>query len=109
MVDPTAPGDDARDVSRETAATQSQLRRFIKSRAWIPMHELRRRFEIEGGDDDMSQITVDGCRLYVGLPPREAGLVGDLIRQGEVGYELLLDSVCPAIAGLYPMRPVVRG
>ncbi|MEI8333056.1 MAG: hypothetical protein WCH74_04300 [Chloroflexota bacterium] len=109
MVDPTAPGDDARDVSRETAATQSQLRRFIKSRAWIPMHELRRRFEIEGGDDDMSQITVDGCRLYVGLPPREAGLVGDLIRQGEVGYELLLDPVCPAIAGLYPMRPVVRG
>jgi hypothetical protein len=92
-----------------TTATQSQLRRFIKSRAWIPMHELRRRFGIEGGDDDMSRIVVDGHPLFIGLPPREADMIGELIRQGDVGYELILDPECPAIAGLYPMRPVVRG
>jgi hypothetical protein len=124
MVDPTSqpeapglvpgdagslPGGDARDIGRESATTQSQLRRFIKSRAWIPMHELRRRFGIEGDDEDMSQILVEGRRLYVGLPPREAAMIGDLIRQGEVGFELLMDPVCPGIAGLYPMRPVIRG
>jgi hypothetical protein len=72
------------------------------------MHELRRRFGIEGDDDDVSQILVEGRRLYVGLPPREAAMIGDLIRQGEVGFELLMDPVCPGIAGLYPMRPVIR-
>jgi hypothetical protein len=91
-----------------TTATQSQLRRFIKSRAWIPMHELRRRFGIEGGDDEMSRIVVDEHPIFIGLPPREAEMIGELIRQGEVGYELILDPECPAVAGLYPMRPVVR-
>jgi hypothetical protein len=89
-------------------ATTSQLRRFIKSRPWVPMHELRRRFGIEGPEDEMALVDVPGARIYVGLPPREASLLGDLIRQGEVGYELVHDPDCPAVAGVYPMRPVVR-
>ena len=89
-------------------ATASQLRRFIKSRPWIPMHELRRRFGIEGPEDEMIPVDVPGATVYVGLPAREAYLLGDLIRQGEVGYELVHDPDCPAVAGVYPMRPVVR-
>lgn len=89
-------------------ATASQLRRFIKSRPWVPMHELRRRFGIEGPEDEMTLVDLPGARIYVGLPPREAGLLGDLVRQGEVGYELVHDPDCPAVAGVYPMRPVVR-
>jgi hypothetical protein len=91
-----------------TGATGSQLRRFIKSRPWVPMHELRRRFGIEGTEDEMAGVDVGGARIYVGLPPREAALLADLIRQGEVGYELVHDPDCPAVAGVYPMRPVVR-
>jgi hypothetical protein len=91
-----------------SGATASQLRRFIKSRPWVPMHELRRRFGIEGPEDEMVGMDVGGGRVFVGLPPREAGLLRDLIRQGEVGYELVHDPDCPAIAGVYPMRPVVR-
>ena len=89
-------------------ATASQLRRFIKSRPWVPMHELRRRFGIEGPEDEMAPIELGAATVYVGLPAREAGLLGDLIRQGEVGYELVHDPDCPAISGVYPMRPVVR-
>lgn len=89
-------------------ATGSQLRRFIKSRPWVPMHELRRRFGIEGSEDEMAGVDVGGARIYVGLPPREAALLADLIRQGEVGYELVHDPDCPAVAGVYPMRPIVR-
>ena len=36
--------------------TAPQLRRFIKSRPYVPMHELRRRFGIYGDDDDVSQV-----------------------------------------------------
>ncbi|HYN47277.1 MAG TPA: hypothetical protein VER83_00335 [Candidatus Nanopelagicales bacterium] len=88
--------------------TQAQLRRFIKSRPYVPLHELRRRFGLNGGDDDVSGVDVDGRRLFIGLPERETGLLGDLLRQGDVGYELLLDPTSPIVIGVFPMRPVQR-
>ena len=51
--------------------TAPQLRRFIKSRPYVPMHELRRRFGIDGNDDDVTQVRIDGGAIYVGLPQRE--------------------------------------
>jgi hypothetical protein len=72
------------------------------------MHELRRRFGIEGPEDEMAPMDVPDGRVFVGLPAREAALLADLIRQGDVGYELVHDPDCPAVAGVYPMRPVVR-
>jgi hypothetical protein len=72
------------------------------------MHELRRRFELNGAEDDVSPVTVDGQRLFVGLPDREADLLGELLRAGDVGYELLLDPACPLVVGVFPMRPVPR-
>lgn len=88
--------------------TQAQLRRFIKSRPYVPLHELRRRFGLNGADDDVAPVDVDGRRLFVGLPGRESELLGELLRQGDVGYELLLDPVSPTIIGVFPMRPVQR-
>ena len=91
-----------------TPCTQAQLRRFIKSRPYVPLHELRRRFGLNGGDDDVSGVDVDGRRLFIGLPERETGLLGELLRQGDVGYELLLDPTSPIVIGVFPMRPVQR-
>lgn len=91
-----------------SACTVSQLRRFIKSRAYVPMHELRRRFMINGGEDDVSMLDVGDDRVYLGLPAREADLLGELLRQGDVGYELSMDPVTPIVVGVYPMRPVPR-
>jgi hypothetical protein len=91
-----------------TPCTQAQLRRFIKSRPYVPLHELRRRFGLNGADDDVSGVDVDGRRLFIGLPERETGLLGDLLRQGDVGYELLLDPTSPIVIGVFPMRPVQR-
>jgi hypothetical protein len=90
------------------SCTQAQLRRFIKSRPYVPLHELRRRFGLNGSDDDVSPVDVDGHRIFVGLPARESGLLGELLRQGDVGYELLLDPTSPMIIGVFPMRPVQR-
>ena len=88
--------------------TAPQLRRFIKSRPYVPMHELRRRFGIDGQDDDVTQVPMDGGAIYVGLPQREGTLLGDLLRGGEIGYELSLDPRTPIVVGVYPMRPVPR-
>jgi len=104
ILDGPSPG----DAARSAGCTSPQLRRFIKSRAYIPMHELRRRFAINGPEDDVAAIDVDGTRLYVGLPEREGRLLGELLRAGDVGAELSHDPVTPIIVGVYPMRPVPR-
>lgn len=96
------------DPGLERGATAPQLRRFIKSRAYVPMHELRRRFAINGGDDDVIPLDVDRQRVFVGLPPREGSLLGELLRAGDIGYELSLDPIAPIVVGVYPMRPVPR-
>ena len=88
--------------------TPAQLRRFIKSRAYLPVHEIRRRFGIESADDDVTGFALESGRIFVGLPPHEGRILGDLVRAGEVGYELQLDPEAPIIVGVYPMRPVTR-
>jgi hypothetical protein len=93
---------------RPNGCTAPQLRRFIKSRPYVPMHELRRRFAIDGTDDDVTQVDLDGGRVYVGLPAREGSLLGELLRGGEIGYELSFDPLAPIVVGVYPMRPVPR-
>jgi hypothetical protein len=91
------------------ACTAPQLRRFIKSRPYVPMHELRRRFAINGTEDDVTGIDLGSGRVYVGLPGREGALLGELLRGGDIGYELSMDPRTPVVIGLYPMRPVARG
>jgi hypothetical protein len=92
----------------KSGATLAQMRRFIKSRPYVPVHELRRRFLIEGIEDEVNPMATGTGTLYVGLPAQEAGFLGDLVRNGEVGCELLLDPPSPGVIGVFPMRPVAR-
>jgi hypothetical protein len=95
-------------TDKPNGCTAPQLRRFIKSRPYVPMHELRRRFAIDGSDDDVTQVDLQDGRVYVGLPAREGSLLGELLRGGEIGYELSFDPLAPIVVGVYPMRPVPR-
>ena len=88
--------------------TQAQLRRFIKSRAYVPMHELRRRFAINGEADDVQPVDTNDGRIWVGLPVRESGFLADLVDKGEVGVELCHDPCVSMVVGVYAMRPVGR-
>lgn len=72
------------------------------------MHELRRRFAINGDEDEVTPMDVAQRRIFVGLPEREGQMLGELLRSGEVGYELSLDPASPIVIGVYPMRPVTR-
>lgn len=99
---------DGDDGAIERGATAPQLRRFIKSRAYVPMHELRRRFAINGADDEVTPVDIERRRVFVGLPEREGQLLGELLRGGDIGYELSMDPITPIVVGVYPMRPVTR-
>ncbi len=72
------------------------------------MHELRRRFELNGDCDDVVAMETPGGRCYIGLPEREGRFMADLVRQGEVGIELGHDPEVPIVVGVFPMRPVGR-
>ena len=100
--------EEATDAQR--GPTAAQFRRFIKSRPYVPLHELRRRFELPGELDDVSAVELVGHgRVYVGLPPREAEFIATLVRDSDIGVELSRDPVVPIVVGVFPMRPVTRG
>jgi hypothetical protein len=89
--------------------TAAQLRRFIKSRPYVPLHELRRRFELNGDLDEVCGVDMgDRGIVYVGLPPRESEFLATLVRDGDVGVELSQDPTAPIVVGVFPMRPVSR-
>jgi hypothetical protein len=97
-----------RDGWQGQGCTQAQLRRFIKSRPYVPMHELRRRFDIDGDADDVHPVRTREGRVWVGLPARESAFLADLVDRGEVGLELCHDPCVDMVMGVFAMRPVGR-
>lgn len=88
--------------------TAAQLRRFIKSRPYVPLHELRRRFELNGDLDEVYAVDVPDGQVFVGLPEREAEFLAGLARDGDIGLELCKDPPMPIVVGVFPMKPVTR-
>jgi hypothetical protein len=81
----------------------SSLRRFITSRPYVPIAELRRRFGLDE-PDAVTRIQRDRQVAYVGLPEREATKIGDLWARDEIGVELSVEVHAPVVVGIYPMR-----
>jgi hypothetical protein len=104
--EPTAAVDESHESQQ--GPTAAQLRRFIKSRPYVPLHELRRRFELNGDLDEVAPIETRDGLIFVGLPRREAEFIGHLVRDGEIGVELSQDPGVPIVVGVFPMRPVTR-
>ena len=99
--------DDQSDSQR--GPTAAQLRRFIKSRPYVPLHELRRRFELNGDLDEVTRVELpEHGPVFVGLPPRESEFVATLVRDGDIGVELSQDPGAPIVVGVFAMRPVTR-
>jgi len=74
---------------------------YIRSKSYVPIPELRRRFEIT--PDEMGTIQDDGQRLYVGLPQDVADVVATLRRQQKIGIECSADFTTPVVIGIYPL------
>jgi len=94
-------------MSASKRPSTSSLRRFVSSRPYVPVAELRRRFALDE-PDAMTAITRNGTTAYVGLPEREATKIADLWQRDEVGIELSVDVRAPVVIGLYPLRAMIR-
>ena len=81
----------------------SSLRRFVCSRPYVPVAELRRRFGLDE-PDAMVRISRNGSSAYIGLPAREAAKLEELWIRDELGVELSVDVRAPVVVGVFPMR-----
>jgi hypothetical protein len=81
----------------------SSLRRFISSRPYVAIAELRRRFVLDQ-PDAMSRLERDGHVAWIGLPEREAAKLQDLWARDEIGIQLSVEVRAPVVVGIFPMR-----
>jgi hypothetical protein len=89
-------------MSATKRPSTSSLRRYLTSRPYLSVADIRRRFGLEA--DSMSHIARNGTSAYIGLPEREASKLQDLWQRDEVGVELSVEVHAPVVVGIYPMR-----
>ena len=90
-------------MSAAKRPSTSSLRRFITSRPYVTVAELRRRFGLDD-PDGIGRLERNGTRAWIGLPEREAAKIQDLWQRDEVGLELSVEVRAPVVVGIYPMR-----
>jgi hypothetical protein len=89
-------------MSANKRPSTSSLRRYLTSRPYVSVADIRRRFGLD--PDAMSLVRRNGTTVFVGLPEREATKLQDLWDRDEVGVELSVEVKAPVIVGIYPMR-----
>lgn len=90
-------------MSATKRPSTSSLRRFVSSRPYVPVAELRRRFGLDE-PDDMVLISRNGTSAFIGVPAREAAKLEELWTRDELGVELSVDVHAPVVVGVFPMR-----
>jgi hypothetical protein len=89
-------------MSANKRPSTSSLRRYLTSRPYLSVADIRRRFGLD--PDAMSVVSRNGTTAYVGMPEREASKLQDLWQRDEVGVELSVEVKAPVVVGVYPMR-----
>ena len=89
-------------MSANKRPSTSSLRRYLTSRPYVTVADVRRRFALD--PDAMSLVARNGTTAYIGLPDREAAKVQDLWQRDEIGVELSVEVRAPVVVGVYPMR-----
>jgi hypothetical protein len=80
----------------------SSLRRYLTSRPYIAVADIRRRFGLD--PEAMSQVARNGTTAFIGLPEREATKLQDLWQRDEIGVELSVEVRAPVVVGIFPIR-----
>ena len=66
-------------MGKKNKLSKSSLHWFIRSRPYVLLAELRRRFDLDEVEDVQAIQTPEG-KTYVGLPDRAARLLEELVR-----------------------------
>jgi len=92
-------------MAKRNKLSRSSLLWFIRSRSYVPVPELRRRFDLDGIDEIRVIQTGDGP-AYVGLPERAAQFVEALTRESRLGLNFAPDLTGRIVQGIYAHEPV---
>ena len=90
-------------MSANKRPSTSSLRRFITSRPYVTVAEIRRRFSLDEADA-MAHLRRNGTSAWIGLPEREATKLEELWHRDELGLQLSVEVSAPVVVGVYPMR-----
>jgi hypothetical protein len=90
-------------MSAAKRPSTSSLRRFITSRPFVTIADIRRRFGLDD-PNAMTRVERDGQAAWIGLPEREAIKLQELWHRDDVGMELSVEVHAPVVVGVYPMR-----
>ena len=90
-------------MSANKRPSTSSLRRFITSRPYVTVAEIRRRFGLDD-PDAMAHLQRNGSSAWIGLPLREATKLEELWHRDELGLEMSVEVRAPVVVGVYPMR-----
>lgn len=90
-------------MSASKRPSTSSLRRFITTRPYVTVAELRRRFSLDD-PDAVCCVRRNGTSAFVGLPEREAAKLQELWEREEIGLELSVEVHAPVVVGIYPMH-----
>ena len=90
-------------MSANKRPSTSSLRRFITSRPYVTVAEIRRRFGLDD-PDAMTHVQRNGTSAWIGLPEREATKLQELWHREELGVEMSVEVRAPVVVGVYPMR-----
>jgi hypothetical protein len=87
-------------VGKKNKLSKSSLHWFIRSRPYVLLAELRRRFDLDGSEEVRAIQTPEG-KTYVGLPERAARLLEELVRERRIGLEYVVDLHARLAIGVF--------
>lgn len=90
-------------MSASKRPSTSSLRRFITSRPYVTVADIRRRFSLDD-PDAMAHLQSNGTSAWIGLPDREATKLQELWHRDELGLQMSVEVRAPVVVGVYPMR-----
>lgn len=93
---------DALTGERQRRVKASSLLWFISSRPYVPMADIRRRFDLH--TDDGAFLWDDEGPVHIGLPRQAAETLLDLKRKQKVGIEYDLEHAIRIAVGVFPLR-----
>jgi hypothetical protein len=80
--------------------SKSSLLWFIRSRSYVSIPDIRRRFNLDDREEVSPFVSPQG-RIYVGLPSDATRALGDLVREGRIGLELQPGLMAKVAVGVY--------
>ncbi len=93
-------------TARTRKFNRSNLRRFIRGRAYTSIAQIRRYFEIES--DEVSAVQGPDGTVFIALPQHAANTLAQLWQEGRVGVHLSPEVRAAIVDGVYSTEAPVR-